>query len=128
MNAYAILDDGSERSILLHLLQGNPEDLPLRTVRQKLKVLHGAAVSFNLSPGCQPNKVYPISGTFTASELGLGVHCHTVKALQKMYRHLKGLPLQDIEAAHPVLLIGSDCPHLIIPVEPVRLGPPGGPS
>lgn len=63
MNAFAILDDGSERSILLHAaanqlkLKGNPEDLPLRTVRQELKVLHRAAVSFNLSPACQPNKV-----------------------------------------------------------------------
>jgi len=40
MDAYAIQDDGSERTILLHNaaqqlgLKGQPEDLPLRTVRQ----------------------------------------------------------------------------------------------
>ncbi len=27
-----------------------------------------------------------------------------------------------------MVLIGSDCPHLITPIEPVRLGPPGGPA
>lgn len=47
MKAYTILDDGSERSILLHTaasqlkLKGKPEDLPLRTVRQELKVCMG---------------------------------------------------------------------------------------
>ena len=27
-----------------------------------------------------------------------------------------------------MLLIGSDCTHLITPIEPVQLGPPGGPA
>ncbi len=45
MNAYAIQDDGSERTILLHSavqqlgLKGQSEDLPLRTIRQELQVL-----------------------------------------------------------------------------------------
>ncbi|KAK9536064.1 hypothetical protein VZT92_005878 [Zoarces viviparus] len=49
----AILDDGSEWTILLPAamqrlkLSGEPEDLVVRTVRQ---VLHGAAVSFSISP------------------------------------------------------------------------------
>lgn len=30
--------------------------------------------------------------------------------------------------ACPLLLIGADHPHLITPIEPVRLGPPGGPA
>ncbi|XP_073721977.1 uncharacterized protein [Misgurnus anguillicaudatus] len=33
-----------------------------------------------------------------------------------------------MDKVQPVLLIGSDCPHLITPIEPVRLGPPGGPA
>ncbi|KAE8277451.1 hypothetical protein D5F01_LYC24615 [Larimichthys crocea] len=43
-------------------------------------------------------------------------------------RHLAGLPLPTLNRVHPVLLIGSDCIHLITPIEPVRLGPPGGPA
>lgn len=49
-------------------------------------------------------------------------------ALQKKYRHLAGLPLQQMDRVQTVLLIGSDCPHLITPIEPVLLGPPGGPA
>ncbi len=134
METYAVLDDGSERTILLHAaaqqlnLEGQPEDLILRTVRQDQQVLHGAAVSFTVSPVSHPHKKYLIQHAFTAERLGLAEHTYPVASLQKRYRHLAGLPLQQIEKVQPVLLIGSDCPHLITPVEPVRLGPPGGPA
>lgn len=134
MTAYAIQDDGSERTILLHSaaqqlgLKGKPEDLPLRTVRQELQVLSGAAVSFSISPLSQPKKVFHIKGAFTAQQLSLAEHTHPVKALREKYQHLRGLPLRHLETVRPVLLIGSDYPHLITPVEPVRLGPPGGPA
>lgn len=134
MTAYAIQGDGSERTILLHSaaqqlsLKGKPEDLPLRTVRQELQVLSGAVVSFSISPLSQPKKVFHIKGAFTAQQLSLAEHTHPVKALKEKYRHLRGLPLRHLETVHPVLLIGSDYPHPITPVEPVRLGPPGGPA
>lgn len=134
MTAYAIQDDGSERTILLHSaaqqlgLKGKPEDLPLRTVRQELQVLSGQAVSFSISPMAQPKKLFHIKGAFTAQQLSLAEHTHPIRALREKYRHLRGLPLQNLETVSPVLLIGSDYPHLITPVEPVRLGPPGGPA
>ncbi|KAK7891694.1 hypothetical protein WMY93_023657 [Mugilogobius chulae] len=134
LETYAILDDGSERTILLHSaaqqlgLNGVAEDLPLRTVRQDLQVLHGAAVSFKLSPVTQPQKTYTITRAFTAKELGLAEHSHPTDTLMAKYTHLRGLPLPQIERAHPMLLIGSDYPHLVTPIEPVRLGPPGGPA
>lgn len=134
MEAYAILDDGSERTILLHSaaqqlgLKGEPEDLPLRTVRQELQMLHGAMVSFTISPAAEPHRVFSVQQAFTAKPLGLAVHSHPVEALQKKYWHLRDLPLQPLHLVHPVLLIGSDHPHLITPVEPVRLGPPRGPA
>lgn len=134
METFAILDDGSERTILLNAaaqqlgLKGQPEDITLRTVRQELQVLHGAAVSFTISPVAEPRKLYHIQGAFTAKQLGLAKHTQPVSALQQKFRHLKGLPLQHIVEVQPVLLIGSDYPHLITPVEPVRLGPPGGPA
>ncbi len=47
LDTFAVLDDGSERTILLSTaakalgIQGTPEDLPLHTVRQDIEVLHG---------------------------------------------------------------------------------------
>lgn len=134
VEAYAILDDGSERTILLAKaaqalkLVGQPENLALRTVRQDMTVIQGSSVSFSISPACQPHKIYKISGAFTADQLGLAEHTYPVKMLQRKYRHLKGLPLQAFSKVQPVILIGSDYPHLITPTEPVRLGPPGGPA
>lgn len=90
----AILDDGSERTILLHAaaqqlgLKGQPEALTLRTVRQELQVLHGAAVSFNISPAAEPKRLYHIRGAFTAKQLSLAKHTHPVSALQHKFRHL----------------------------------------
>lgn len=38
------------------------------------------------------------------------------------------LPLQQFDQVKPLILIGADHPHLLAPVEPVRLGPPGSPA
>lgn len=134
MEAYAILDDGSERTIILHEavqklnLKGQPEDLVLRTVRQDTQTIHGAAVTFTVSSVTNPCKAFRIRSAFTANSLSLAEHTHPVRVLQKKYKHLAGLPLQHLHKVKPVVLIGSDCPHLITPIEPVRLGPPGGPA
>ena len=134
MEAYAVLDDGSERTILLHeaaqrlSLKGEPEDLILRTVRQDQQVIHGVAVSFTVSSVSEPQKEFAICGAFTAELLSLAEHTHHTSTLQQKYKHLAGLPLQPLNKVQPLLLIGSDCPHLITPIEPVRLGPPGGPA
>nr|XP_055052534.1 uncharacterized protein LOC129438043 [Misgurnus anguillicaudatus] len=134
LDTYALLDDGSERTILLNEaaqylnLHGNAEELSLRTVRQDIRIIHGFSVCFTVSPVTQPNRNFDIKRAFTAKELGLAPHTYPVKTLQKKYCHLRDLPLQPIEHARPLLLIGSDYPQLITPVEPVRLGPPGGPA
>ncbi|XP_030609347.1 uncharacterized protein LOC115796997 [Archocentrus centrarchus] len=134
IETYAILDDGSERTIILPeatqrlKLRGEAEDLALRTVRQDLQVIHGAAVSFSLSPTDQPKRSFKINRAFTADQLGLAEHTHPVKALQRRHKHLRGLPLQALNRVRPLLLIGSDYTHLITPVEQVRLGPPGAPA
>lgn len=81
-----------------------------------------------MASASQPGKAFQIHKAFTAKEPGLACHTYPVKALQEKYHHLKDLPLPSIEEAQPLLLIGSDYPHLITPVEPVRLVPPGGPA
>ncbi|KAJ8395305.1 hypothetical protein AAFF_G00032900 [Aldrovandia affinis] len=80
-----LLKDAAERL----QLQGTPESLILRTVREDRRELHGSSVTFKISPAGQPTKTFTVTNAFTA---------------------------------------GSDCPHLVTPIEPVRLGPPGGPA
>lgn len=134
LETYAVLDDGSERTILLQPaakqlgLKGSKEVLALRTVRQEVEKLHGAAVSFTISPAANPDKVYSIHNAFTAEQLSLAEHSHPVVSLQEKYKHLSGLPLPPLNRVRPMLLIGADYTHLITPVEPVRLGSPGGPA
>lgn len=134
LETYAILDDGSERTMLLHEaahcldLQGKPEDLALRTVRHEVHTIHGNSVSFSIASASLPDQAFQIHGAFTAKELGLVQHTYPVNYLKERYRHLRNLPLPEINEAQPLILIGSDYPHLITPVEPVRLGPPGGPA
>ena len=89
METYAILDDGSERTILLHSaaqklgLQGQKEELALRTVRQDHRTVTGRSVSFSVSPVDQPRKQFQIQQAFTSPELRLSPHSYTVEALQK---------------------------------------------
>lgn len=134
LETYAILDDGSERKIILQKaaqelqLNGQDESLALRTIRQDLKTVSENSVSFSISSATRPQKRFRIHGAFTAAELGLSKHPHPVEALQKTYRHLRGLPLHSFSQAQPLLLIGSDYPHLLTPIEPVHLGPTGGPA
>ncbi|KAL7830010.1 hypothetical protein SRHO_G00311370 [Serrasalmus rhombeus] len=134
LDTFAVLDDGSERTILLPEatrrlgLKGTPESLTLRTIRHDIQMLNGSSVSFQISPFSQPWRRYQVSQAFTASRLALVDHAYPVSKLQSQYRHLSGLPLQPFERAKPLLLVGADHPHLITPIEPVKLGPPGGPA
>lgn len=56
LDTYAVLDDESERTMLLPTaaqklgLEGTPETLPLRTIKQDVQTLHGTCVSFAISP------------------------------------------------------------------------------
>ena len=109
-------------------LQGTLEDLGLRTIRQDIQILRGAAVTFRISPVSQPKTSFLIKDAFTATLLGLAEHSYPVTSLQKKYKHRDALPLQSFENAQPLILIGANNPHLITPIEPLRFGPPGGPA
>lgn len=93
-----------------------------------MKVIRGNLVCFSNSPACQPQKVFKINRAFSADQLGLAEHTYPIKALQYKYRHLRGLPIPALDKAQPLLLIGSDCSHLITPIAPVLLGHSGGPA
>ncbi|KAI7811157.1 hypothetical protein IRJ41_011015 [Triplophysa rosa] len=81
--------------------------------------------SHSLSPITNQHKKFHIQGAFTVERLGLAEQTYPVASLKKRYRHLAKLPLQPLDEVQLVLLIGSDCPHLVTPIEPVRLRPPG---
>ncbi len=128
-----MLDDGSERSIVLSQavdllnLPTEPETLTLCTVHHDVVNLHGATVSLHVSPLHQPYRQYLIPHAFTADNLRLSEHSYPVSALRRKYDHLRSLPLPLIDRAQPLLLIGSDLPHLLTPVQPVCTGPANGP-
>ncbi len=120
-----MLDDGSECSIVLSQavkqlnLTAVPETLTLRTIRQDVLHLNGASVSFSVSSLNRPTRKFEINHAFTAENLRLSEHSYPIAALQRKYAHIRSLPLSQIERAQPLLLIGSDMPHLLVPVQPI---------
>ncbi|KAK7933751.1 hypothetical protein WMY93_004647 [Mugilogobius chulae] len=94
----------------------------------RYSVLQGTCVSFTISSRARSNIKFRVNNAFTAARIDLAHHTYPVDALQKKYKHLQGLPLKSFRKVKPLLLIGSDHPHLITPTKPVRLGPPGGPA
>ena len=85
-------------------------------------------MDFEISPTFAPSVRYRIRGAFTSPRLGLAERSYPVAALQERYRHLRDLPLTEFEKVTPLLLIGADNHHLLLPVGPVKLGPPGSPA
>lgn len=133
LDTHAILDEGSERTILLpatarHLgLHREDKVLPLCTIRQDVVKLNGASVSFEV---CSPNNTrvkYAISHAFTAEKLSLAEQSCPADMLKKRFNNLRGVPVRGFSRVQPMLLIGSDHPHLITPVCPVLRGPQGSP-
>ena len=134
LDTYAILDDGSERTMLLSSaaemlgLHGGAESLALRTIRQGTEKIEGTTVSFSISSASNQHKKYEIKDAFTAKQLDLPEQTYPVTTLQRCYQHLQGLPLQEFNKIRPLLLVGADNSHLLCSVERVRFGPPGSPA
>ncbi|KAJ8389799.1 hypothetical protein AAFF_G00115050 [Aldrovandia affinis] len=123
LDTYAILDDRSERTMLLPAatlklgLQGTPEGQSSRTSRPfMVHQCHSA------SRPRQLKRSFHIEGAFTATQLGIANNSYPVASLQRRYKHLVSLPYSSLTA--PSL----SSPRLIAPIKPVRLGPPGGPA
>ncbi|KAL0199202.1 hypothetical protein M9458_007742, partial [Cirrhinus mrigala] len=133
LDTHAVLDDGSEKTIILpaavkHLhLEGPEEVLALRTIRHDLVQLRGTTVSFEVSALSHLNVKHQIQNAFTAADLNLAEQSCPVDALKRKYGHLRDIPLQTFIKVQPLLLIGSDYPQLITPNCPIRMGPLGSP-
>lgn len=131
-DTYAILDDGSERTMLLpgaaeHLgLEGEPEKLKPRTVRQQTETLEGRNVNLEISSASSPEKKFSIDSVFTSDMFV--EQSYPVDRLKQHYPHLQGLPLTPFSKVQPHVLIGSDNPFLITSIEKVRYGLKGAPA
>lgn len=108
-------------------LDGAAESLMLKTVRQGTEAIDGKAVTCNISPATNTTNKFVIRDSFTAQKLSLAQQTYPLYVL-KRYRHLHILPLQAFQQVQPLLLIGSDHPHLVCPIQKVCLGPGGGPA
>ncbi|XP_051793979.1 uncharacterized protein LOC127530664 isoform X2 [Acanthochromis polyacanthus] len=103
LDTYALLDDGSERTMLLPAaieklgLHGTPEALALRTIRQDVQTLKGSSVSLSISPASKPKQRFLIKGAFTSGRLGLAEQSYPVSSLKKKCGHLAKLPIQPFE-------------------------------
>ncbi|XP_038054692.1 uncharacterized protein LOC119726911 [Patiria miniata] len=133
IDSYAVLDDGSERTMLLQdaaqqlKLSGTPETMHLQTVREDLVICQGKSVSLSVSPHDKPDVKFSLDGVFAAGNLCLSEYTYPVKILQECYPHLRDLPLPLVDRARQVILIGSDHVDLIAPRRPIRFGPSGTP-
>ena len=90
--------------------------------------MRGETISCHISSVSRMKKIrFPIANAFTAPVLNLAEHSCRASDLQREYSYLRELPLPDFVHARPLVLIGSDHAHLLVPKEPVRIGPYGGP-
>lgn len=123
--ASALLDDCSERSMLLNLKKESP---PFTNSPGKYP---GAPMTGTNFPSFQmqgTHKSTVIDGAFTARSLSLTQHTYPLEPLQKKCKHHCGLSIPALEGTVPFRLLSSGQAHLITPVEPVRLGTPCGPA
>lgn len=97
-------------------MQGIAEDVPLRTIRQDVQTLRGESVSFSVSSPSRPRTRFKIAGAFTAARIGLAGHTYPMEQLRERYKHLIGLLIHTLLNVKPLLLIGSDHPHLVTPL------------
>lgn len=102
------------------------ETMALRTIRQDIVHIKGAAVSFHIASLGQPGKEQVSTGAFSANCLALAEQSYPMHALQKCYCHLRGVPIQPFTNVQSLLLIRANNTHLIVAREPVRLSPKGG--
>ncbi|XP_046576123.1 uncharacterized protein LOC124284108 [Haliotis rubra] len=133
METYALLDDGSMRTMVLQpavnelKLPSTPDKVLLTTIRQDPFWCTGFNVDLQISTTDHPDLRYDITGAFSADNLCLSEYNYPVRELQATYPHLRDLPLPTISQACPMILIESDHADLILPQKPVVFGADGSP-
>ncbi|XP_038072123.1 uncharacterized protein LOC119740774 [Patiria miniata] len=132
LETYCLLDDAANFSLMLSEasealgLKGESTKMPIATAREECTPCKGVIVSVDLAHIHDQDSRITISNVFSSSMLRLSEHSVPARDLQRRWPHLRGLPLQEVKEARPLLLIGSDRPDLIVPIES-HFGPEGAP-
>ena len=132
MSTHAIIDDGSERTLLLKDaaialgLKGQPHQMNILTIRPEPTPVAGEMVSLEIMPRGQPAEVHSLHNVFTAADLSLSKYGYPMRALTAKYPHLSELNLGQEEDVVPTILIGSDYAQLTLPRN-ILPGPNGCP-
>ena len=132
LETYAVIDDGSERTLLMHEaanalgLKGEAEKIDLLTIQPGRTTITGKSVNFSITPAGRPKEVYEMSHVFTAADLSLSRYGYPMELLVKRYPHLGNLGINLAKEVKPTLLLGSDNVRLTLPKHVIQ-GPQGCP-
>lgn len=66
------------------------------TVHQNIRTLPATFFAFSISTPSNPGERFSIQGDFTADQFRLAEYTYSVSSLQDRYKHLKGIPIQQL--------------------------------
>ena len=130
-NTYAMLDTGSTCSLLLADvarrlgLDGPLESVVLNGI-QKTSELVTKRVNVQVSQVNDFGTQFDVNGVLVVDHLNVPEKKVKLKELQERWPHLSDLELTEVAGTQVTLLLGSDVPELIVPLE-TRHGPKGSP-
>jgi hypothetical protein len=111
VKTHALLDGGSSITLMeeklfheLHL-EGTRRSLTLQWTGEMKKTEDSYLTSIALS-GDKNRKLHKLTGVNTVKNLALPTQTVIAREMQERYRHLRDIPLSDIQNAKPQLLIG----------------------
>ena len=130
-NTYAMLDTGSTCSLLLADVARNLGlDGPLKSMLlngiQKTSELLTRRVSLQVSPLNDLGNLFDVDGVLVVDRLNVPERKVELKEIQEKWPHLLDLEFTKVAGTQVTLLLGSDVPELIVPLE-TRSGPKGSP-
>lgn len=111
VDTFAFLDDGSSLTLLdkeIHeklRLKGSAEQLHLQWTNGIVRTEDSLCTTINIS-GKGGKKLHRLTNVYAVEHLDLPEQSMDVEALKNRYRHLRNLPLPEIQRAKPKILIG----------------------
>ena len=130
-NTYAMLDTGSTCSLLDAAVAGTlgldgPVEKVLLNGIQKTSELLTRRVNLQVGPLKNSGTRYDVNGVLVVNQLNVPERKLNLKEVQDKWPHLSDIELTEVAGTQVTLLLGSDVPELIVPLE-TRCGPNGSP-
>jgi len=83
--------------------------------------MQARTVTLTIAATSNPERKYTIEVVVTSGRLSLVEQTYPINKCKQRYRHLHDVPLDAFSNVQPQILIETDNPHLITPVEPVHM-------